>query len=93
MTVVVALGANLGIALANLAAAIVSGSSAMLAESFHAMADTGNEVVLLIAQRHSERPADDDHPLGHGRAAYLGADRRARGVCYRGPAVDPSGPP
>src|SRR5690242_804259 len=55
-TVVVALAANLGIAIAKLAAAIISGSSAMLAESFHAMADTGNEVLLLIAQRKSERP-------------------------------------
>ena len=55
-TVVVALAANLGIALAKLAAAIISGSSAMLAESFHAMADTGNEALLLVAQRKSERP-------------------------------------
>src|SRR5215831_9317576 len=72
-TVVVALAANLGIALAKLAAAIISGSSAMLAESFHAMADTGNELLLLVAQRQSEHPPDEDHPLGHGRAAYFWA--------------------
>jgi len=84
MTVVVALAANLGIALAKLAAAIVTGSSAMLAESFHAMADTGNEVLLLVAQRQSERPADDAHPLGHGRAAYFWALIAALGVFVTG---------
>jgi cation diffusion facilitator family transporter len=84
MTVVVALAANLGIALAKLAAAILSGSSAMLAESFHAMADTGNEVVLLIAQKQSELPPDDDHPLGHGRAAYFWALIAALGVFVTG---------
>jgi len=83
-TVVVALAANLGIAVAKLAAAIVTGSSAMLAESFHAMADTGNEVVLLIAQRHSESPPDEDHPLGHGRAAYFWALIAALGVFVTG---------
>lgn len=83
-TVVVALAANLGIALAKLAAAIISGSSAMLAESFHALADTGNEVVLLIAQKQSLRPPDDAHPLGHGRAAYFWALIAALGVFVTG---------
>jgi len=83
-TVVVALAANLGIALAKLAAAIISGSSAMLAESFHAMADTGNEVLLLVAQRKSERPPDENHPLGHGRAAYFWALIAALGVFVTG---------
>jgi len=83
-TVVVALAANLGIALAKLAAAIISGSSAMLAESFHALADTGNEVVLLVAQKQSQRPADEDHPLGHGRAAYFWALIAALGVFVTG---------
>jgi len=83
-TVVVALAANAGIAIAKLAAAVLSGSSAMLAESFHAMADTGNEVVLLVAQRASARPPDDDHPLGHGRAAYFWALIAALGVFVTG---------
>jgi cation diffusion facilitator family transporter len=73
LTVVVALAANLGIALAKLVAALVTGSSAMLAETFHAVADSGNEVLLLVAQRRSERPADREHPLGHGREAYFWA--------------------
>ena len=83
-TVMVALAANLAIAVAKLAAAILSGSSAMLAEAFHAMADTGNELVLLLAQRHSQRPADQDHPLGHGRAAYFWALIAALGVFVTG---------
>src|SRR5262244_4112263 len=83
-TVVVALLANLGIALAKLAAALITGSSAVLAEAFHAMADTGNEVVLLIAQRKSQIPPDDDHPLGHGRAAYFWALIAALGVFVTG---------
>ena len=73
VTVLVALAANVGIALAKLAAALMTGSSAMLAEAFHAAADSGNEVLLLIAQRRGERPADQEHPLGHGREAYFWA--------------------
>lgn len=71
VTIVVALAANLGIALAKLGAALLTGSSAMLAEAIHAAADSGNEVLLLVAQRRSERPADREHPLGHGREAYF----------------------
>jgi len=83
-TVVVALASNLVIALAKLVAALISRSSAMLAESFHAFADTGNEVLLLVAQRQSERPPDDAHPLGHGRAAYFWALIAALGVFVTG---------
>jgi cation diffusion facilitator family transporter len=84
VTVVVALLANAGIAVAKLMAALLSGSSAMLAESFHAFADTGNEVVLLVAQRASQKPPDQDHPLGHGRAAYFWALIAALGVFVTG---------
>jgi cation diffusion facilitator family transporter len=83
-TVAVALASNLAIAAAKLAAALISGSSAMLAEAFHAFADSGNEVLLLVAQRQSERPADADHPLGHGRAAYFWALIAALGVFLTG---------
>ena len=72
-TVVFALVANLGVALAKLLAALFTGSSAMLAEAFHAFADSGNEVLLLVAQRQGVRPPDERHPLGHGRAAYFWA--------------------
>jgi cation diffusion facilitator family transporter len=79
-TVVFALAANLGTALAKLAAALFTGSSAMLAEAFHAFADTGNEALLLIAERRSGKPADERHPLGHGRRAYFWALVASLGV-------------
>ena len=83
-TVVVALAANLGIALAKLVAALVSGSSAMLAEAFHALADSGNQVLLLVAQRRSARPPDRRHPMGHGREAYFWALIASLGVFVTG---------
>jgi cation diffusion facilitator family transporter len=79
-TVILALAANLGTALAKLAGALLSGSSAMFSEALHAFADTGNEVLLLIAQRRSGQPADEQHPLGHGRAAYFWALIASLGV-------------
>jgi cation diffusion facilitator family transporter len=83
-TVVVALIANLCTALAKLFAAVFTGSSAMWAEAFHAFADTGNELLLLVAQRRSGKPADEQHPLGHGRAAYFWALVAALGVFVSG---------
>ena len=79
-TVVVALVTNLATALAKLVAALFSGSSAMWAAAFHAFADSGNEVLLILAQRRSGRPADEQHPLGHGRAAYFWALIASLGV-------------
>ena len=55
------------------AAALLTRSSAMLAETFHAVADSGNEVLLLIARSGARRQADQEHPLGHGREAYFWA--------------------
>src|SRR5215472_2796943 len=70
-TVVVALTANLLVALAKSGAAVITGSVAVLAEAAHSWADTGNEVFLLVAHRRSRRPPDPTHPLGHGREAYV----------------------
>jgi cation diffusion facilitator family transporter len=67
----VALAANLGIAVAKFAAAAITGSSAMLAESLHSFADSANEVLLLVGARRSTRPADMRHPFGHARYRYL----------------------
>jgi len=83
-TVVVALAANLGIALAKLVAALVSASSAMFAEALHALADSGNQVLLLVAQRRSGRPPDQPHPMGHGREAYFWALIASLGVFLTG---------
>ena len=71
--VLLALGANLGIAIAKLVAALVTGSAAMLAESVHSFADSGNQLLLLLGGRRAARPRDGDHPLGYGREAYFWA--------------------
>ncbi|MFC8224527.1 cation diffusion facilitator family transporter [Streptomyces sp. NPDC057287] len=72
-TVVVAAAANLGIAVAKLVAGLISGSSAMLSEAAHSVADTVTEVMLLTALKRSEKPADEDHPLGYGPERYIWA--------------------
>src|SRR4029077_17109044 len=59
----------------------------MLAEAAHSWADTGNEVFLLIANRRSTRPADDRHPLGHGREAYVWSLLAAIGLFVVGASV------
>jgi cation diffusion facilitator family transporter len=87
VTVVVALVANALIALCKFAAAAITGSSAMMAEAFHSLADTGNEGLLLVAQRRSSRPPDENHPLGYGREAYFWALLAAVGVFVAGSVV------
>ncbi|MET9589595.1 cation diffusion facilitator family transporter [Streptomyces sp. NPDC006516] len=72
-TVVVAAAANLGIAVAKLVAGLISGSSAMLSEAAHSVADTVTEAMLLTALKRSEKPPDEDHPLGYGPERYIWA--------------------
>jgi cation diffusion facilitator family transporter len=87
LTVLVALAANGLIAVAKFVAAAITGSSAMLAEAFHSLADTGNEILLLVAQRRSARPPDAEHPRGYGREAYFWALLAAVGVFVAGSVV------
>jgi cation diffusion facilitator family transporter len=70
-TVLLALAANLGIALAKTVAAMITGSASMAAEAGHSFVDTINEVLLLTALRRSERPADNRHAFGHGVERYF----------------------
>jgi cation diffusion facilitator family transporter len=70
-TIFFALGANALIAAAKGIAAWVTGSSAMLAEAVHSVADCGNQGLLLLGLNRSARPPDADYPLGHGRAIYF----------------------
>jgi cation diffusion facilitator family transporter len=71
LTVLLALAANLGIALAKTVAAVITGSASMAAEAGHSYVDTINEVLLLTALRRSRRPADARHPFGHGPERYF----------------------
>ena len=63
--------ANLGIALAKLAASIYTHSGSMLAEAIHSFADCGNQVLLFLGLRQSQKPANPRHPLGFGKITYF----------------------
>jgi len=63
--------ANFGIAIAKSWAAWLTGSGSMLAEAIHSYADTGNQVLLYLGLRQSQRPPDTDHPLGYGKLSYF----------------------
>jgi cation diffusion facilitator family transporter len=71
VTVLLALGANLGVGLLKLIAGLVSGSAALLSEAAHSAGDSATEVLLLVAQRRSRKPADRSHPFGYGKERYL----------------------
>jgi cation diffusion facilitator family transporter len=68
--VVAALAANLGIGVTKFVAFALTGSSAMLAESIHSVADSGNQVLLLVGGKRARREATEDHPFGYGRARF-----------------------
>jgi cation diffusion facilitator family transporter len=69
--VIAALAANLGIAIAKFVAFLLTGSASMLAEAVHSVADTGNEVLLLIGSGRSRRQRTELHPFGFGRERYF----------------------
>jgi cation diffusion facilitator family transporter len=69
--VIAALSANLGIAITKFIAFLFTGSASMLAEAVHSVADTGNEVLLLIGSGRSRRARTELHPFGYGRERYF----------------------
>ncbi|MBT0770329.1 cation transporter [Kineosporia sp. J2-2] len=69
--IIAALGANLGIAVTKFIAFGLTQSSSMLAEGIHSLADSGNQVLLLVGGKRAERKANAEHPFGYGRSRYL----------------------
>jgi cation diffusion facilitator family transporter len=72
-SVIAALLANLGIAVAKFAGFLLTGASSMLAEAFHSVADSGNQATLIAGGRVARRGPDHQHPFGHGRVRYFAA--------------------
>lgn len=70
-TIFYALGANLGIFLIKLVAAVLTRSGAMLAEAVHSLADCGNQGLLLLGIQRAKRPPTADYPLGYGKEIYF----------------------
>jgi cation diffusion facilitator family transporter len=66
-----ALAANLGIAVVKFVAFLLTGSASLLAEAVHSVADTGNQVLLIVGSGRSQRPRSEEHPFGFGRERYF----------------------
>jgi cation diffusion facilitator family transporter len=69
--IVAALFANIGIAITKFGAFLLTSSSSMLAESIHSLADSGNQLLLLLGGRRAKRAATPEHPFGYGRERYV----------------------
>ena len=69
--IIAALLANIGIAITKFIAAAFSGSASMLAEGIHSLADSGNQILLIIGGKRSKRVATAAHPFGYGRSRYI----------------------
>ena len=69
--VLAALGANMGIAVAKFVAYGFTGSASMLAEGVHSVADSGNQVLLLVGGKRAQQKADTEHPFGYGRERFV----------------------
>ena len=69
--IIAAFFANLGIAVAKFTGFLLTGSTGLLAESGHSIADTGNQGLLLFGSRRGKRPADRAHPFGYGPERYF----------------------
>jgi cation diffusion facilitator family transporter len=69
--ILAALAANLGIAVAKFVAFLITGASSMLAEAIHSVADSGNQVLLLVGGKRAKRAATPEHPFGFGRDRYI----------------------
>lgn len=84
LTVLIALGANVGVGLLKLIAGLLTGSAAMLAEAAHSVADTATEALLLTALHRSGRKADRRHPFGYGMERFFWSLIAAVGIFVSG---------
>src|SRR3954447_7768474 len=87
LTVLIALGANVLIAIAKSIVAVITGSASMVAEAAHSWSDAGNEVFLLVAEKRATKAADSAYPLGYGREAYVWSMFAAFGLFTAGAVV------
>ena len=71
LTVLLALAANIGVGVLKLAAGLISGSAALMSEAAHSAGDCTTELLLLVAQHRSAKPADSSHPFGYGKERYF----------------------
>jgi cation diffusion facilitator family transporter len=78
------MGADVGVAIAKVSVSVLTGSSAVAAAAAESLADTANDLFLLMAQRRSRRHPDDQHALGYGREAYFWALLAGIGVFVGG---------
>ena len=69
--IIAALAANLAIAVAKFVAFLITGSSSMIAESVHSVADSGNQALLLLGGKRAQRARTSEHPFGYGRERYF----------------------
>lgn len=69
--IVAALAANLTIAVLKFVAFVLTLSSSMLAEAIHSVADSGNQILLLVGGKRAKRAASEEHPFGYGRERYI----------------------
>ena len=69
--IIAALMANIGIAITKFIAAAFSGSASMFAEGIHSVADSGNQILLIIGGKRARRAATESHPFGYGRSRYI----------------------
>jgi cation diffusion facilitator family transporter len=86
VTVLLALAANVGIAVLKAFAGLFTGSAALLSEAAHSVGDSVTELLLLTALRRSRRPADRQHPFGHGKERYVWSLLAAVGILVFGAA-------
>ena len=69
--IIIAMMANLGIAVAKFVGAFISGSASLLAEAIHSVVDTTNQVLLLVGEKSAKKAPTEKHPLGYGRESFF----------------------